>query len=304
METLIVSADQVSQWRVPPFQRPVRVNAKVAAMAEELKSGTVALSGIITLGKVGRDHALYIVDGQHRIEAFRISGVPEIIADVRIVHFDNMAEMADEFVQLNSALVRMRPDDVLRGLEPTSSAMRAIRSECPFVGYDQIRRGGTSGSILSMNAVIRCWFASAPETPAHTMGGVTGAQAVMTMDPQAVEQMVGFLRTAHSAWGRDAEYYRLWANLNLTLCMWLWRRLVLDRTRGVKRAVVLTEAQFKQCLMSVSADSNYIDWLLGRTTSERDRGPAYQKLKAIFSRRLVLEGVAKPLLPSPSWATR
>ena len=30
METLIISVDQVNQWKVPAFQRPVRVNVRTS----------------------------------------------------------------------------------------------------------------------------------------------------------------------------------------------------------------------------------------------------------------------------------
>jgi len=116
--------------------------------------------------------------------------------------------------------------------------------------------------------------------------------------------LVVFLNIAMSAWGRDTEYSRLWSVLNITLCMWMWRRLVLDKERGVKRYVVLNNDQFRKCLMSVSADTNYVDWLIGRHLSNRDRSPAYQRLKSIFARRLTEDGKlgkAKVLLPQPVW---
>jgi hypothetical protein len=37
METLIITPDQVNAWRIPPFQRPIKVNAKVQEIAEEMK---------------------------------------------------------------------------------------------------------------------------------------------------------------------------------------------------------------------------------------------------------------------------
>jgi hypothetical protein len=304
METLIVSVDQVNQWKVPAFQRPVRLNAKVQALAEEMRQSGCEITGVLTLGKVDKDPAFYIVDGQHRIEAFRISGMPEIIADVRIVHFDTMAEMAEEFVRLNSAIVRMRPDDILRGLEPTSPALKKIRKDCSFIGYDNIRRGGTSGPVLGMNQVIRSWIGSSTETPVSTLGGLSVASAAMNMDADSVEDCIRFLLTAHAAWGRDPEYYRLWGGLNLTVCMWLWRRLVSDTQRGLKRYAVLNVAQFKQCLMSVSADRDYLDWLPGRQLNDRDRSPCYTRLKTIFARRLFDESRDKKraIMPQPAWS--
>lgn len=307
METLIVSIDQVNQWKVPPFQRPVRVNAKVEAIAETLKQSGCEITGVVTLGKIAKDPAMWIVDGQHRLEAFRMSGMTEVIADVRIINFDTMAEMAEEFVRLNSALVRMRPDDILRGLEPTTPALRTISRECDFVGYTQIRRGGSSGPILSMASVIRVWVGSDAETPTSNTNGMPVASMAGSLSDESVENLVRFLHVAQAAWGRDPEYYRLWGGLNLAVCMWLWRRLVIDRNRaGNKRIAVLSIAQFKQCLMSVSADHNYLDWLQGRTLSDRDRSPCYGRIKKAFVSRLTEElGDSKAaILPQPAWASR
>ena len=42
--------------------------------------------------------------------------------------------MAEDFVILNTALVRMGPDDVMRGLEGSVPTLQKIREVCPFVG--------------------------------------------------------------------------------------------------------------------------------------------------------------------------
>jgi len=307
METLIVSIDQANQWCIPPFQRPLRVNAKVMAIAEDMRSNGVEITGVITLGKIVKEPTMWVVDGQHRLEAFRMSGLTEVICDVRIVTFDNMAEMSDEFVRLNSAIARMRPDDILRGLEPSTPALQRIRQAAPYVGYDHVRRGGASGPTISMSALLRCWTGSMGETPVGNSSGKSAGHTVATMDPEAVLQLLDFLNVAHAAWGRDPEYYRLWGNLNLTVCLWMWRQLVLDNKRiGNKRTVVLTAPQFKQCLMSVSANRDYLDWLPGHNMGDRDRSPCYARLKAIFAKRLQEESGdnKKPLLPQPSWASR
>lgn len=303
MDTLIINQEMVNQWRIPPFQRPLRVNEKVRLVAEQMKSSE-SIEGVITLGRPGTDQALYIVDGQHRVEAFKLSGLAEVIADVRICLFANMSEMSDEFVRLNTSLVRMRPDDILRGLESSTPAMMAIRRSCEFVGYDQIRRGKSS-PIVSMSALLRSWSAASGETPA-TNGGGSAASLAQSLDQTSLSNLIGFLATAHAAWGRDAEYHRLWGNLNLTICMWLYNRLVIDRDRfGNKRYAVLTLPEFKKCLMSVSADGDYLAWLPGRNLNDRDRSPCYSRLKAIFSRRLAEESKGKKRpLPSPAWASK
>ncbi len=306
METLIIAQAMVQHWKIPPFQRPLRVNAKVQAVTEQIKK-TETVEGVITLGALKSDASLYIVDGQHRIEAFKLSELDEAIADVRVCTFADMAEMSEEFVRLNLSLVKMRPDDILRGLESSTPALRAIRKACEFVGYGQVRRGGSSSAVLSMSAVVRCWTASQSETPSASNSGLSAAGMAQAIDQQSVQNLIAFLATAHSAWGRDPEYYRLWSNLNLTLCMWLWNRLVIDRTRtGNQRHIVLDIPRFKRCLMSISADTEYVNWLHGRQLTDRDRSPCYAKLKSILAKRLAEESGdgKKPLLPSPAWSSK
>lgn len=305
METMIVSAKDIATWRVPPFQRPVRINDKVRMLAEELKADGCAISGILTLGKVSGDPAFYIVDGQHRLEGFKLSGLEEALADVRICRFESMADMAEEFVRLNSALVRMRPDDILRGLEPSVPALRTIRRQCEFVGYGNIRRTDTRSPILSMSAVLRSWAGSNGETPTSGTSGVSAGHLAAQLDDKSTQDLTVFLLTAHTAWGSDPEYYRLWGSLNLTMCMWLFRRLVLERDRGVKRYAILNIAQFKQCLMSLSAANDYVDWLTGRKLGDRDRSPCYARIKTIFVRRLMEEAKDKKrvMLPQVAWAS-
>lgn len=303
METLVITPAMVASWKIPPCQRPVRINAKVKAVGEQIKD-TEVIEGILTLGKVSGHDCFYLVDGQHRVEAFKLSGLAEAIVDVRVLMFANMAELATEFYWLNSRLVNMRPDDNLRALESSTPALQAIRKSCEFVGYDQIRRNAKASPIVSMSALLRCWSASNGDTPAPNGGGSAAAIAE-ALDQKSTHDLIAFLATAVAAWGRDPEYYRLWGNLNMTLCMWLWRRLVLDRERyGNKRHVVLTIPEFKKCLMSVSADGDLLNWLPGRNLTDRDRSPCYGKLKVIFARRLA-EGAAgkKILLPAPAWSS-
>ena len=300
METLLITPEQVNQWRVPAFQRPVRVTAKVQAIAEEMKADGVAITGIITLGRIDPTGPLYIVDGQHRIEAFRISGLPEIIADIRVINFDDEAEMADEFGKLNTSLVAMRPDDLLRALVPNNPALQIVIKACGFVGFDNIRRG-TTGPIVGLSAVLRTWHASRQETPSSTSPAIKVLADTFNNDDAT--NVIRFLELGMSAWGRDPEYYRLWGNLNMALCMWLYRRMVLETNRkGATRVSVLTESQFKQAITALSANGNYLDWLPGRLLSDRDRSPAFQRMRTIMAKRLIEAGMQKPNFPGPAWS--
>jgi len=303
METLIITPEIAEQWQLPRFQRPKRVNDKVREMALKI-SREETIEGVITLGRLKSDTAIYLVDGQHRREAFYLSECPEVLADVRICNFANVAEMAQAFVDLNSSLARMKPDDILRGLEENTPALTEIRRACPFVSYDQIRRHETS-PILSMSAVLRCWHASGFETPASS-NATTTLQILEKMDADEVENLIIFLKTAFEAWGKDKEYARLWGALNLALCMWIYRRMVLGQGADMsnankKKTARLTINQLKQCFMSLSADSSYVDWLVGRSLSERDRSPAYRRIRDVIHNRLKAEGKNAQIL-RPSWA--
>lgn len=292
-DVVVISPETLKTWRSPPFQRPIRITAKVEALVDQVKADGGVLPGIITLGVV--DRAIYIVDGQHRAEAFRLSGLTEGMATVRTVACRSMAELGEEFVHLNTHLVALRPDDILRGLEASLRPLQVLRERCRFVGYDMIRRSDKA-PLLSMSVVLRMWRGSSTEVPANN-GGAAAIAGSFTVDE--AEACAGFLNVCFKAWGRDPEYAKLWGALNLILCAWLYRRIVL--TRYSAKTVPISGEQFCRALMSVSADPNYVDWLVGRNLGERDRSPAYQRLKSIIAGRLAQEIGKRPALPAPAW---
>lgn len=297
VDTIMLTPERIAKWKLPSGQRPLRENDKVRKLAEVIKQDSGVIPGIITLGVF--DAIYWIIDGQHRIHAFLIGGLKEGYADVRFFHAESLADINREFVELNSKLVTMRPDDFLRGLEGTIPALGQIRKACPFVGYDYIRRNGNHGPVVSMAATLRNWRASNAETPAPT----TGTSAVDLAESIVEEEskgLIDFLNLAHAAFGREPQYARLWTALNMTLCMWLYRKLVLIQYSP--KTPRLDKKLFEKCLMSVSADCNYQDWLLGRHMSERDRSPAYSKLKSIFVKRIEAELGRKVHLPAPAWS--
>lgn len=304
METLVFSRDDLNEWTIPPFQRQLRVNEKVRMLGEELKANGGIISGVITLGTLPNDKTLYLVDGQHRREAFRLSGLAEGLSDVRICKFDDMAHMAEAFVGLQQSLVSMRPDDILRGMEGTTRSLQIIRHTCPFVGYDAVRRNAEHAPFLSMTMVMRAWAGSRHETPHRSNNRETPLQLARQIDDLEVTNLCKFLHVAHSAWNRDVENARLWASLNLGLCMWLYRRIVLDEDRsGSRRAMVLTTDQFKKCLIALSADADYSDWLVARVLNDHSRAPCYRRVKAIWAQRLKTDKVTEaPKFPSPAWS--
>lgn len=306
METLLVTPDILSKWQLPPFQRPLHVNAKVRAMSEQLKVDGGIIPGVFTLGILkGAPDIKYLVDGQHRREAALLSGLTEFLVDVRQCRFDDMGEMGEEFVNLNSSIVKLRPDDILRGMEGHIPLLTRIRKECPFVGYDNIRRNAATASV-SMSALLRCWRASYGETPAPSAAGKSAMGLAQELTDDEAHLLIKFMNLARTAWGGDMAYARLWSALNLTICMWLYRRLVVQvvaENRSLKRSIMIDDVLFKKCLMSLSASSDYLDWLVGRVMSERDRSPCYTRVRAAFSKRIETETRNKPKLPLPHWVS-
>jgi hypothetical protein len=164
-----------------------------------------------------------------------------------------------------------------------------------------VRRNTSTSPVVSMSAALRCWFGSNNETP--TSASLNAIEIAEQLDEREIQNLSAFMTAAYAAWRNDPEYYRLWSNLNLTLCMWLFRQLVLRQDKKGK-VMTLNLSQFGKCLMSASASPQYIDWLMGRNINERDRSPCYTRLKTIFTKRLIEENYAcakKPMFPSPEW---
>lgn len=303
MDTLLITPAGIERWKKPSFQRELKLTPKVQALVETMKADGGVVPGIITLGKL--DGETYLIDGQHRIEAFKLSGLTEGVADVRICHFETVGEMGEEFTQLNSSLVRMTSDDVLRGLEGINVHLQQLRRKCPFVGYDNIRRNTGSTRVLSMTTAIRTWFGSSSWIPS---AGPPSVEAVKLLDDAETARLITALTIFFEAWGKAPENFRLWGTLNLSLVYWFWRRLVLKEglpaRRGGIPTVTLNAGEFRQCLMSLSANGRYIEWLSGRALRERDRSACYSHIKTIFAGRLGGMGFGRPLLPAPEWGGR
>lgn len=297
VDTILVTPEKVRAWKLPAFQRQLRENRKVLALAEQLKTDGGVWPGIITLGVLAGE--TYLIDGQHRSHAFIMSGLAEGFTDVRIHYFNSLGEMGDEFVKLNSQLVTMRPDDILRGLEPSMPMLKAIREACPFIGYDGIRRG-PKAPIVSMSMALRSWRAGVNEIPAGGGGYISARVIVSGMDETELRYFTDFMNIAFKSFGRDEEYQRLWSRVNLVLSVWMYKSLVLSQYSA--KSPKLTKELFQCCLMALSADADYLDWLVGRQLTDRDRSPAYGRMKQIFTRRILQETGKKVSLPAPAWA--
>jgi len=301
METRVLTLDAVEQLKKPRFQRELRITPRVKDAAELMKT-TEAIEGVVTLGKFDGD--TWLLDGQHRIEAFKLSGLREVLCDVRIKFFDSMADMAIEFRRLNTALVSMRTDDIMRAAEETNVQVKNLRTLCPFIGYDHIRTHDKARTLVSMATVVRVWFGSAGDTPTPGPGST---EAIEMLDEEQGILLAEFMTACFEAWGNDRANFKLWSTANLGVLMWLWRRVVLQiglpPFRGGTRVIVMERKRFMTCMMALSADPTFSDWLVGRNLSERDRGPCYSRIKQIFVRRLATDNISNPRFPAGEWTS-
>lgn len=302
METMVITQDGVRKWQLPDFQRPLKLNHKVLELADLLKKPEKeggldsVLPGIITLGILRG--GWYICDGQHRIEAFRLSELKEALVDVRVMEFESAEDMANEFWQLNDHLVRLTPDDKLRALEKSNEALKTLRSACRFLGYGNVRRGtAATAPVASVSMVLRMWYAASKDA-ANISGAGNVIDLAREMEVSDAKALADFLNACFQAWGNDPAYFRLWTSLNLTILAWMWRRMVTGHV-GVK-VTRMTKDLFIACLMALSADKAYLEFLFGRR-GEADRSPCYSRIKKIFSHRMAGEGV-RAYFPNAEWA--
>ena len=310
-DAILVTRDEIESWVLPPFQRPLKDNAKVDRYREKLRENEGCVSGgVITLGRIpGDPKMIYKVDGQHRLHAALTSGLDEFLLTIHIKLYPNFAAMALDYVELQDSLVPMTKDDILKAAMENIPQLRTIIKQCTFVGFDNIRRATTTSKLISMSAALNCWIGSAQDTP--------GAKSVPTdaardLPEDEISNMCAFLNLCHSAWSNDVANHRLYGNLNLTMCAWMFRQLVLKSMSGVPRKLTHTTMDamtFRKCLLTLAADHNYVDFLFKRNMHERDRNPTYRKLKLIFIQRLNDEETraGRPprknlKFPAPAWS--
>jgi hypothetical protein len=103
--------------------------------------------------------------------------------------------------------------------------------------------------------------------------------------------------------GRDPEYTRLWGSLNVILCMWLYRRIVLRQTVTSPKMVVVGKDLFKSASCRCRPTAATSTGPPGGTWVTVNRSPAYVRIKQVFARRISEETRCKPLLPAPAWAS-
>ena len=281
----------MQEWRIDPdIQRGLTINAIVRVVAkkiaEEKRIPDRMLIGVL-------NGVMYLLDGQHRREGHRMAveeyGCPTtVVGEIRWVFCETRAELAMHFELAQRSIVKMRPDDGLRALEHFTPVLQQIRKACPFVGYTRIQRGGPASSAISMANLLRCWAGSGRETPVSSIGAAR--DVANSLSSKDATDCSTFANLAYRAWDNNIENGSLWGALNLTLCMWLYRQMVLAPAEDVTR---ITPDQFRRFLIHLTRSVDYIDGIKGMVLSGRNRGLVMGKLEKALSAFLKSEKIVK-----------
>ena len=300
---MITSLD-ILLWIIDPkIQREFKCNPKVQGLAKVLPS-LGAIPGTITLGVW--EGKVYVLDGQHRLGAYQVylteGGKDSIRAMLHWIFFDEgqggYAAMGKKFDELQMVLSKMTPDDSLRPLEHSTPVLQYIRKNCGFVGYDRLRKAAR-GRYLSMAVLIRAWLGSGTETPVSAPG--TARDLVRVLSPDDAKNCTSFANLANEVWGAKPDIRQLWNSLNLTICMWLYRRMVLNPEDGV---TALSPEQFKACVSRLSRKIDGYDYagmLQGLTMNPANKRHAMSYHKKAISAGCREFGIRRVRFPEGPW---
>jgi hypothetical protein len=143
---------------------------------------------------------------------------------------------------MQTSICRSTPDHRLQSLEPRCPNLLHFREGCKdIVTYGRVIKG--RGRVLPVSHALRCWASSNEDPPAKNVTNTEIlAQGLTALD---VQQLSGLLHSLIRVWGDQREYKCLWGPLNLTLCMWLYRRMVIGVPAPAPNVTRLTSGQFE-----------------------------------------------------------
>lgn len=228
--------------------------------------------------------------------------VAAAFAKIQYEYHDSMIAMAERFEKLNTPIERIKRDDIYRCNLNRSPSIDALVKKCPFIGFGAVKRNGTnSACVARVSGILRYWYSSRPEVPVARMPSARDTVAWFDKE-DTVDDLVTFLGLCHRAWSSSPEYSSLWNPFNMTLCMWLYRRICLEVT---SKGLQVTNELFYLCLLSLTGNRDYLAWLAaahGGRSMNRDRNEGYRRITDSFRRTIQDSlGGKKCFLPVPTW---
>lgn len=292
-EVVVVTVALVNSWERPDFQRMFKQTKNVVDATNQI-GRTEEIPGTIWIGVwEGRS---YVVDGQHRIEAFLGANIAEALASVAFKAFDSYDAMARFYRMINTPLRSFSAQDNLKAAAVEYESLRIIEREATFASWYKPKRN--SGKTIQISSMVRFWGMARSDAP----GGSAQVVAVAAgMNKLAAHRLCVFGSLCHDAWGTDSGYAALWGGLNFPVVLWLYARTVLRDPEPSLRVTRLDQPAFKKALVSL-CDESYVDWLRGRNSLQNFRSPCYNKIKQRFKATLEKRG-ERLTLPSPDWAS-
>jgi hypothetical protein len=170
-------------------------------------------------------------------------------------------------------------NDRLHIMSALHEPLRFIARTCEnFVTYEfSLKHPATMG------AVVRAWFDSKHEVPRHKTLKEQSKEIAALTQAEAV-QICEFLSVCKN-FTFEASSRLLWKPYNLTLCLWLYRRLVWQEDPAIKVSK-LSPDDFGT-LLSKLVDDQYCVSLISKDISSRhDRVDTYKEMRKRFSTAL------------------
>jgi len=284
MEVTVISKAEARRWVVPEeVQRKYRETKKHEGLVEYIEENE-EIPDVIMLGTLPNDPTIYIVDGQHRQVKFLASRVNEAFARIRWEEYDTMEQIGLAFYTANGGKSLLTSaDDMLRSKHLSSPPLYRLVTECPFIGFDYIRFGD-GGPVMSASAAVKSWIASGLDKPRSALGKSVGV-LVDNVTDEETEDMIRFYKMCYKVWGKDKENRRMWLNINVALCAWLYRRLVLGQKK-IGRLSSLTEEEFEYCLATLAANDIVKDSASAQSAHQQNAGryPQNESSKTLLPR--------------------
>ena len=306
-----LTPEVINSWLIPDWQRHVRTNPKGRQLCEDIKEIPI-LESMIIVGVIQRrgKYVLYLLDGHHRKEHFLKSGAPYIIIDVKFAYVETMGEMADLYLKCQDQIVKSSPNDNLKGLAVNSKTLNHIIKHCTCVTLDAARSGASNASV-TMSTVIQVWYDSNLDPPKrNTLGSppksITDLAKKLTM--RDAETIVAFIKICEEVFGFNNESSALWKHINLVLCLWLYRVMVLktewEGCEGYK-VTYLDDKRFGIGLSALRHSRFYSSMTNKRLGSAVDRKEAYLNMTRWFLSGFPNNnGRTRVRLPKPTWASK
>jgi hypothetical protein len=258
-------------WKVPPFQRHILLNKRFFTLVAEFRQTHCLPYGTLLIGCW--NSILYVVDGNHRMAACIESGVPAIRANVQYVRFDTYVAMVAAYNKVQIPIKVSTPNDRLKVLADLHPPLQSIANACNFVTFSKAA-AGQAGQLLTMSMLIQVWEWSKVNPP-RPFGGASLEDLAKPLTQVDADNLIIFFQLCRFRFGLSPA---LWRAQNLALCLWLYRRLVLQENVDGEKWSNLTPAEFSVGLAGL-VNGLYETCVTGKQlSSDADRNRIWAKL--------------------------